>query len=247
MLQEILRDSLRVRVRQIDLVDRHDERHARIPRVRDRLDRLRHDGVVRGHDEYNDVGNLRTTSTHGRECFVAWRIEERDQLPSRQRDVVGTDVLRDAASLASHDVRLSDVVEERRLPVVDVTHDRDDRRSRDEILDFVDLRDLTGVRGVLLLTNGLEAELASDQLDLIEVESLVDRDHEAEALEREADDLRRRNLEDVGQLADGDEFVDVNGLPLALTIRLALSLHLLARRCIVRAPWAAAALSRTAE
>ena len=93
---------------------------------------------------------------------------------------------------------------------------------------------LSRVRGVLLLANGLEAELTSDQLDLIEVESLIDRDHEPEVLEREADDLRRGNLEDLGELADGDEFVDVNGFPLALTIRLALRLHLLARRHVVR-------------
>ncbi len=104
-----------------------------------------------------------------------------------------------------------------------------------EVLRLVGFGVLTGVCGVLLLANGLEAELTSDQLDLIEVESLIDRDHEAEILEREADDLRRGNLEDLRQLADGDEFVDVNGLPLALTIRLALRLHLLARRRIVGA------------
>ena len=95
---------------------------------------------------------------------------------------------------------------------------------------------------VLLFAHRLEAEFASDQLDLIEVESLVDRDHEPEVLEREADDLRRGNLEDLGELADGDEFVDVNGFPLALTIRLALRLHLLARRRVVGAARAAAAL-----
>ena len=50
-------------------------------------------------------------------------------LPVRQRDVVGADVLRDAAGLAGDDVRLADVVEERRLAVVDVAHDRDDRAA----------------------------------------------------------------------------------------------------------------------
>ena len=105
----------------------------------------------------------------------------------------------------------------------------------------------SGVRRVLRFAYGLEAELTSDQLDLIEVHSLVDRHHEPEVLERETDDLRRGNLEDLGELADGDEFVDVNGFPLAFTIRLALRLHLLARRHVVGAPWAAAPLRGTAE
>ena len=45
------------------------------------------------------------------------------------------------------------------------------------------------VGGVLLFLHRLESELAGDQLDLVEVETLVDGDHQAEILEREADDL----------------------------------------------------------
>src|SRR5204862_4929854 len=116
----------------------------------------------------------------------------------------------------------------------DVTHDRHDRRPRLEVLGLVGFGDLAGVRRVLLLANRLEAELTGDQLDLIEVESLVDRHHEPKILEREADDLRRGNLEDVRQLADGDELIDVNGFSFALTLRLTLRLQLLARTDIVR-------------
>ena len=112
---------------QVDLVDRDDHRHAGVLGVRDRFDRLRHHRVVRRDDEDDDVGDLRTARAHGRERFVARRVEERDVLAARQRDVVRADVLRDAARLAGDDVRLADVVEQRRLAVVDVTHDRDDR------------------------------------------------------------------------------------------------------------------------
>ena len=45
-----------------------------------------------------------------------------------------------------------------------------------------------------VFTNGLEAELTSDQLDLVEVESLIDGDHETEILEGERNDLRGGNL-----------------------------------------------------
>ena len=162
--------------------------------MRDRLDRLRHHLVVGRDDEHDDVGDLRAARAHGRERLVARRVEERDVPVARQRDVIGADVLRDAARLARDDVGLPDVVEQRRLAVVDVTHDRDDRRTRHElfgrVLDDVGLE----LRGVLVLAHRLEAELAGDELDLIEVEPLVDRHHQAQILERELDDLRRGHL-----------------------------------------------------
>ena len=71
---------------------------------------------------------------------------------------------------------------------------------------------------VLVLAHRLEAELAGDQLDLVEVEALIDGDHQAEILEREADDLRRRDLQDLRELADGDELVDADELLLALDL-----------------------------
>ena len=51
-------------------------------------------------------------------------------VPCVRLDLVGADVLRDAAGLAAGDVRLADLVEQARLAVVDVTHDGDDRRPR---------------------------------------------------------------------------------------------------------------------
>ena len=230
VLQELLLDLARVRLRQIDLVDRDDERHAGVLGVRDRFDRLRHDGVVGGDDENDDVRDLRAARTHGGERFVARRVEERDDLPVRQRHVIRADVLRDAARFARDDVRLADVVEQRRLTVVDVTHDRDDRRTRHEILGRVDLRGRAAFLGLIrVFANGLEAELAGDQFDLVEVEALVDRDHQSEVLERERDDLGRGDLQDLRELADRDEFVDADGLPLALGLGGARRLELFAR------------------
>ena len=45
-------------------------------------------------------------------------------------DLVGADVLGDPAGLAGDDVGVADLVEQRGLAVVDVAHDRDDRRPR---------------------------------------------------------------------------------------------------------------------
>ena len=194
MLQQLLLDASRIRLRQVDLVDRNDERNRRVPRVRDRLDGLRHDAVIGGDDEDDDVGDLRAARTHRGERLVARRVEEADLFAVRQCYVVRANVLRDTAGLAGDDVRLANVVEERRLPVVDVTHDRHDRRPRDEIL-----RTIGGLGGRLLgligvLTDGLETELTSNQLDLVEVEALIDRDHEAEILEGKSNDLGGGNL-----------------------------------------------------
>src|SRR5438046_531237 len=81
------------------------------PRMVDGLHRLRHDAVVGGHDQDDDVRRLGTPSPHGRERFVTRRVEEGD-LAVRRRDLIGPDVLRNAAELLLGDLRLADGVEE---------------------------------------------------------------------------------------------------------------------------------------
>ena len=167
----------------------------------DGLDGLGHDLVVGRDDEDDDVGHLGAAGAHGGERLVARRVEERDRPVARQGHVIGADVLGDTARFARHDVGLPDVVEERGLAVVDVAHDRDDRRARD-----LQLGRLVGLLGlqlgrVLIFAHRLEAERRGDQLDLVEVEPLVHRDHEAQLLERELDDLGRGHLHRAGELA----------------------------------------------
>ena len=58
--------------------------------------------------------------------------------------------------------------------------------------------------------------VALGDLDLVEIEALVDGDHQPEILERKADDFRRRYLQDLRELADRDELVDTDELLLAL-------------------------------
>src|SRR5439155_693161 len=66
---------------------------------------------------------------HGGERLVTRCVDEGD-LPAVLDRLVGTDVLGDAAGLAGHHVGFPDAVEQLRLAVVDVTHDRHDRRAR---------------------------------------------------------------------------------------------------------------------
>ena len=57
-LGQLALDPFGLRVRLVDLVDRDDDRHVRRLRVIDRFPRLRHDAVVGGHDQHDDVGDL---------------------------------------------------------------------------------------------------------------------------------------------------------------------------------------------
>ena len=122
-----------VGVRVVDFVDRHDDRHLGRAGMVERLEGLRHDAVVGGHHQHDDVGDVGPARAHGAEGGVAGRVEERDlrqlllALGVREGNGVGADVLGDAAGFAGGDVGLADHVEQRGLAVVDVAHDRDDR------------------------------------------------------------------------------------------------------------------------
>ncbi len=59
------------------------------------------------------------------------------ELAVRRGHLIGADVLGDAAGFARDDVGMADRVEQRRLAVIDMAHDRDDRRARLERLVLV--------------------------------------------------------------------------------------------------------------
>ena len=204
----------------VDLVDGHHDRHLGRLGVVDGLDRLRHHAVVGGHDQHDDVGHLRATGAHLGEGGVARRVDERDRLAALH-GLVGADVLGDATGLAGHDVGRADAVEQQRLAVVDVAHDRDDRRPRLLGLGIVVVVVVEeGLQLELLLLAGLHeqhvgADLEREQLDLLVGERHGGGDHLA-VLEEEAHDvgrgavqlgaeLLRRGapLDDDGALGDG--------------------------------------------
>ena len=174
--------------------------------MRDRLLRLRHDAVVGGDDQHRDVGDLRTAGAHGRERLVAGGVEEGDASAAHRR-LIGPDVLRDAARLGLHDGGLADRIEERRLTVVDVTHDRHDRWSRDEVgLVVLVLGRLELLLG-RVLDRHLALDLGRDQLDLLVGERLGRGSHLAERHE-DLDQLGHRDAERGGQVLDGRARLD---------------------------------------
>ena len=72
---------------------------------------------------------LRAARTHRGKRFVARRIEEGDHA-ARRLDVIGADMLGNAAGFAGGNLGAADVVQQRGLAVVDVAHDGDHRCAR---------------------------------------------------------------------------------------------------------------------
>ena len=63
---------------------------------------------------------------------MAGRVDESD-FPAVLFDLIGADMLSDAASLAFNHLGLANGIQQRCLAVIDVAHDRDDRRARLQI------------------------------------------------------------------------------------------------------------------
>ena len=95
----------------------------------DRLDGLRHDAVVGGDNQDDDVGHLGAAGTHGRKGRVTRGIDE-GNLAVVDHDLRSADGLGNAARLAGSDAGVTDGVEQARLAVVDVAHNGDDRGAR---------------------------------------------------------------------------------------------------------------------
>ena len=133
-LRQLLLDAVGVGCVSIDLVD--GKNHGDFCRlgVVDGFLGLRHDAVVRGNHNDGQVRHLGAARTHRREGLVTRRIQERHLLATVQLHGVGTNVLGDASSLSRNDIGFAHKVEQRRLAVVDVTHDRDDGRTGDQIV-----------------------------------------------------------------------------------------------------------------
>ena len=212
VLGQLATDLGRVRAFLVDLVDRDHDRYVRGQRVVQRLDRLRHHTVVGRNHQHGDVGRLRTTGTHGGERLVTRGVDEGDLAlvtVDLGRDLVRTDGLGDATGLASDDVGLADRVQQLRLAMVDVTHDRDDRRTLREVflaalvLAELDVEALQQLAVLVLGRDDLDVvvELRAEHLEGLVGDRLGGRHHLAQ-VEQHLDQRRHVNadlLAEVGQ------------------------------------------------
>ena len=165
----------------------------------DGLGGLGHHAVVRRHHEHHDVGHLGTTCAHLGKRGVSRGVDERDR-SAVVGDLVGTDVLRNAAGLAGNHVGVADLVEQRGLAVVDVTHDSDHGRAGLlQRLDLVVAVVKQRLELQLFLLAGLDeqdlcADLECEQFHLLVGKRHGRRDHLA-VLQQEANEVRRRAVD----------------------------------------------------
>ena len=175
----------------------------------DALNGLRHNAVVRRDHKDRNVGHHRAAGAHRGKGLVTRSVEEGDRT-AVDLNSISADVLRNAARLAGGDVRVTDIVKQRGLAVVDVTHNNDDRRTGNEFLlavcVIVDQLFLDRDDDFLL---DLAAELHRDQCRGVIVDHVGNGGEHAQ-LEQLLDDLGRRLLHAGGQLAHSDLIGDLD-------------------------------------
>ena len=139
----------------------------------------RHDRVISSNDDDRDISYLSTTGTHSGERLVTWGIEECDLTTVLKLHVISTDVLCDTTSLTSDYVGLTDIVEERCLTVVNVTHHSYDWSTTYEII-LIILCLLNSLLNLGTNVLGSEAELLCHDVDSLSIKTLVDTYHNAD-------------------------------------------------------------------
>ena len=104
VLQQLRAHALGLGVGFVDFVDGDDDRHLRCFGVMDGLDGLRHDAIVGCNHQHDDIGDLGAARAHGGEGGVTGRIDEGDSAARRRGDLIGADMLGDAAGLGGRDI-----------------------------------------------------------------------------------------------------------------------------------------------
>ncbi len=205
VLQQFGAHARRVRVRLVDFVDGDDDRHLRRLGVMDRFHRLRHDAVVGGDHQHDDVGDLGAARAHGSEGGVAGRIDEGDLGAGRRGHLIGADVLGDAAGFAGYHVGGPDGIEQRGLAVVDVAHDGDHRRARHHTGRVVGHVEQAFFHVGFRHAAHAVAHFLGDQLGGVGIDRVVDGRHLA-LFHQQADDVDRALGHAVGEIGNGDRF-----------------------------------------
>src|SRR5665647_1386955 len=134
---------------------------------------LWHHIIVSCNDDDDNVGDFGTTGTHGGKGFVTRCIQEGDFTTVIQRNVISTDVLCDTTGFTGNNIGATNIIEQGSLTMVDVTHDRDNWRTRLQIF-FQILFNLNGFHNLGTHIFGLESEFISYEVDGFSIEALID-------------------------------------------------------------------------
>ena len=93
----------------------------------DRLHGLGHNPVIRSNHQDNHISDLSASGPHCRKCLVTGCVQKGD-LPFRQCDLVGPDMLSNPSMFSGNKVALADGIEQQGLPVIHMPHHCNYRR-----------------------------------------------------------------------------------------------------------------------
>ena len=190
----------------VHLGDRDHHRHARGARVLNRFLRLRHHTVIRSHDKNRDIGDFGAAGTHAGKRCVARRIDEGNRALVVLH-VVGADMLGDTTRFTGLDLGATNIIEQRCLAMVDVTHDGHHRGTR-HAFDFVFLGahfvDQRFFRRFRLDRLGIVAHLLDQKMCRILIDGLVDGGHHTQ-LHHPLEQITAFDGHALSQFGHGDE------------------------------------------
>ncbi len=204
--RQLLFNAIGLRTRLVNLVDRNDDRHFGRACVVDSLDRLRHHTVISRYHQNHDVRDFGAACAHAGERFVTRCIDEDDLAPVLF-DLIGADVLRNAAGLFVGDMGLPDGVEQRRLAMVHVAHDGDHGRALHLVLFLLCRFDVLHRFYFETYSRGRSAKLARDIGSELCVQGLIDRGEDV-AIHKLLDDQAGFYVQLFGKFFDCDAFGD---------------------------------------
>ena len=127
-------------------------------------------------------------------------------------DVVRTDMLGDTTGLTGYHVRVSDVIQERCLTMVNVTHDGDNRMARLKILVRIGFGSIVHVFFLISIDEfDLETEFFRQHRDVFGIQTLIDGDEKTDT-HASGDNFRNIDVHQCSQLVGGDELCHAQGL-----------------------------------
>ena len=180
--------------------------------MRNSLLGLRHDVVVGCDDDDCNIGHLCTAGTHGSKCLVARSVEEGHMTAVLQGHVIGSDVLRNATCLTGDDVGLTNIVEQRGLTMIDMSHHRHDGSTGHQVF-LVVLNLCHGLAHLGAHILGGESELLGNQVDGLGIHALIDADHDSDA-HASGDDLSHGHIHHGGEFVCGHKLSQLEHLAL---------------------------------
>ena len=183
MFGKLLFDPFRVRILLVNLVDRDYHRNTGITSMMNRFDRLRFDAIISCNHQNDNVCHFRTTRSHRTECFMTRSVQKGNRAVLRINPVRAY-MLGNAARFAGCNVGLPQVIKQRRLAVIDMTHDRNHWRSP-----RLGTRFLLYANQIILWVLGVYCNrsvpnLLYDQNPRVLVKNLIDRYHRSHIHQR---------------------------------------------------------------